>query len=71
MINIKMLKAEMLMKDIKIPILAEKIGIDKTTFYRKISGKSDFTISEIYKIIDELKISNEKIVDIFFNQKVS
>lgn len=71
MIDIKLLKAEMIMRDIKIPELARKIGIDKGTFYRKISGKSEFTISEIYKIIDILKIPNEKIVDIFFTQKVS
>ncbi len=71
MIDIKLLKAEMVMKEIKIPTLAQKIGIDKVTFYRKISGKSEFTIGEIYKIIDVLKIPDEKIVSIFFAQKVS
>lgn len=71
MIDIKRLKAEMLMEDIKVPQLAQTIGIDKVTFYRKLSGKSEFTISEIYNIIEVLKIPDEKIVSIFFTKKVS
>lgn len=71
MIDIKRLKAEMLMEDIKVPQLAQTIGIDKVTFYRKLSGKSEFTISEIYSIIEVLKIPDDKIVPIFFTKKVS
>jgi len=71
MIDIKQLKAEMLIKDIRVPGLAREIGIDKVTFYRKLSGKSEFTISEIYRIIEILKIPDEKVIAIFFKKKVS
>lgn len=32
-----------------VPALAEYLGINKTTLYRKISGESDFVRSEIQK----------------------
>lgn len=36
-------------KEISVSELAEKIGINKATLYRKIVKKSDFTLAEIQK----------------------
>lgn len=47
------------------------IGINKTTYYRKVQGKSDFTQKEIQKAIDYLNLDDAKIRAIFFTQKVS
>lgn len=36
-------------KEMSVSELAEKIGINKATLYRKIAKKSDFTLAEIQK----------------------
>lgn len=40
------------------------LGISRSAFYRKCNGKSEFTHSEIQKIVDYLNL--ESPVDIFF-----
>jgi predicted transcriptional regulator len=40
------------------------LNISRSAFYRKCNGKSEFTMSEIKKIVDFLKL--ESPVDIFF-----
>ncbi len=49
--------------------VAEKIGIGYSTFYKKMNGRSEFTVSEIEAIIGFLGI--ETPVGIFFANKVS
>ena len=44
----------------------EKVGISEATYYRKISGKSEFTRAEIEKIIDLLEL--ESPTPIFFTR---
>lgn len=46
--------------------LCEAIGIDYTTFYRKVNGQTDFTRDEISAIARELKLSDEQIIELFF-----
>jgi hypothetical protein len=47
----------------------EAIGMDRTTFYRKCNGISEFSQSEIGKIIEVLEIEDP--VPIFFSREVS
>ncbi len=49
--------------------LAKAIGIDRSTFSKKINGVSEFKQSEIEAIIRLLKIENP--TPIFFTEKVS
>lgn len=59
------LEIAMLRHGIRIPALAEKIGMNKATFYQKLkTGK--FERSEIIKIRDELGLSDEDMLRIFF-----
>lgn len=44
--------------------MCETLGISRSAFYRKCNGKSEFTHSEICKIVDYLNL--ESPVDIFF-----
>ena len=45
------------------------LGISRSAFYRKCNGKSEFTQSEIQKIVDYLNL--ESPVGIFFAHRVS
>lgn len=47
--------------------LCKLIGISKAAYYRKIKGKSEFTLGEIESICRILKLKPS----IFFNNKVS
>lgn len=44
--------------------MCEMLEISRSAFYRKCNGKSEFTHSEIQKIVDYLKLDSP--VDIFF-----
>ena len=44
--------------------MCNMLNISRSAFYRKCNGKSEFTMSEIKKIVDFLKL--ESPVDIFF-----
>lgn len=46
--------------------MCEMLGISRSAFYRKRNGKSEFTQSEIQKIVSYLNL--ESPVDIFFAQ---
>lgn len=44
--------------------MCEMLGISRSAFYRKCNGKSEFTQSEIQKIVDFLNLDSP--VGIFF-----
>ena len=44
--------------------MCEMLNISRSAFYRKCNGKSEFTISEIKKIIDFLHLDSP--MEIFF-----
>ena len=47
--------------------VAERIGIDESTFYRKLKKDGQtFTIEEAYKISEVLDLTNQESIDIFF-----
>jgi len=46
--------------------LARAIGVNLSTFYRKLSGESDFSRNEIQIIRDQLHLSSEDVDKIFF-----
>lgn len=63
----KRLKVLMFERDITQRQLADIIGINISTLNGKISGKREFTLSEINKIITYFNLSFEQI---FFANKV-
>lgn len=48
---------------------AHSIGIDRVTFHRKMTGKTEFTLSEIKAVCDMLGIDDPR--PIFFDGQVS
>lgn len=69
--NINLLKAEIVLKDKKIPNIALDLGISKTSLYRKLNGRSEFTRGEIVKLINILDIKKDYAIEIFFSDVVS
>ncbi len=49
--------------------LAKSLCIDKSTLYRKLNGVSEWTLSELRCI--GCFVGQEKLFEIFFDQKVS
>lgn len=47
------------------------IIIARSSLYRKLNGKTEFTRKEIAAISEILKMSTETIMQIFFNTKVA
>lgn len=64
-----LLEYKMKKKKMSIADMCDKLGISRSAFYRKCTGRSEFTQSEIQVIVDCLGL--ESPMDIFFNPKVS
>ena len=67
--NKALLEYKMKVKGKSISDMCETLGISRSAFYRKCNGKSEFTHSEIQKVVDYLDLDSP--VDIFFTHKVS
>ena len=67
MVNIKMLRAKMLEKNISVEGLATIIGINKATLYRRLNnGAEDMSIKEAVNIANALTLNAQEVTNIFF-----
>ena len=64
------LNAEIARNGLTIPRLAELIKMDKKTLYSRIKGETSFKQSEIAAISAVLKLSGQRILEIFFSEEV-
>lgn len=72
MVNVNKLKGKIVECGLNISELANLIGIDKATLYRKIGDEGQkITIREADLISKELRLSREEVNDIFFSQFVA
>lgn len=60
---------EMTKRNVSIQDMCEKLNMSRSAFYRKCNGTSEFTQSEIQKIVDILELDSP--MGIFFAEKVS
>ena len=67
--NKALLEYEMKIRGVAIGDMCNVLGISRSAFYRKCTGVSEFTQSEIQMIIDYLHLDSP--MAIFFDQKVS
>jgi putative phage repressor len=69
MVNVQLLKENIIKKGLNVEIVSEKIGINKSTFYRKINNEGlTFSIKEVTEIAKILKLRRKEVDDIFFAQ---
>lgn len=62
-------KAQMILVGVTSKELAEKLGINESTLYRKINSDGNFTRTEINKLILLLRIDDPK--EIFFADELA
>lgn len=64
--NVSKLKTKMAEKGVNVETLAERIGIDRSTLYRKLNAEVRTTVGEAVKIKNELGMTDEEARSIFF-----
>lgn len=63
--NVNKLKAKIVEKGMNVETLAEMIGIDRSSLYRKLNKSEKITIGEAQKIKDALEMTDDEAYDIF------
>jgi transcriptional regulator with XRE-family HTH domain len=66
MFNGNILKAKMVEKGVSMERLANVLGINTATLYRKIKGISDFSRADIQAIRSTLSLTLDEVDRIFF-----
>lgn len=66
MADMKKLKEVIKKKNLSVEFVAEKIGIDRATFYRKVNSNGEkFTVGEVNKMAEEIGMTSTEVVSIF------
>lgn len=63
--NINKLKSKLVENGMNVETLAEKIGVDRSSLYRKLSNFEKIKIGEASKMKAVLNLSDEEAADIF------
>lgn len=63
------LEYEIKKKGFNVEGFCKELGISKSAYYRKIKGTTEFTRSEIQRIVEILELNSP--MGIFFSSKVS
>ena len=66
MTNTKMLEAAIALSGLTKTIIAEKIGISRSAFFKKMRNESEFKATEIVKLQELLALTTEERNRIFF-----
>lgn len=70
MVDFEKLNGAIEQSGMKVSAISKKVGINRTSLYNKISGKTEFSASEIESISDVLRLSVKERNEIFFAKKV-
>lgn len=65
--NINKLRGKIVEKGMNVPELAAKIGVDRSSMYRKLNNFEKITIGEAIKIKDALGLDDGDACDIFLS----
>ncbi|KXI11965.1 MULTISPECIES: helix-turn-helix transcriptional regulator [Streptococcus] len=71
MINVQKLKGKIMERGTTQEALAKALGIDRSTFYRKMRQGGNFTIKEVNLIVSALHLSKDEAMSIFFADLVA
>ena len=70
MVNSKELQVQMIRQEKSVDDLCAALGINRSTWFRKIGGESEFTQGEISRLRFELNLDDEQTGIIFFSEDV-
>jgi plasmid maintenance system antidote protein VapI len=63
--NVNKLKGMLVTKGMNVETLAEMIGTERSSLYRKLNNSEKITIGEAARMKDALNMSDEEAYDIF------
>jgi plasmid maintenance system antidote protein VapI len=66
-IKINLLKAKMVERGMNVEQLAEAIGVDRSSLYRKLNNFEKITIGEAAKIKEVLQLTDAEAIQIFLS----
>ena len=66
--NVNKLRGKIVEKGLNVEALAEKIGVDRSSLYRKLNQSEKITIGEAQQMKTALEMTNDEARDIFFGQ---
>lgn len=69
--NMELLQKKIDESGLKNYFIAEKVGIDRVSLYNKLNGKTEFTMTEIIKLCEVLRLSDSEKVKIFFRKNMN
>ena len=69
MVDVNKLRGKIVEKGFSQQELAQSIGIDRSTFYRKMKNNGDFSIGEVAEIAKIMQLTNEEAIEIFLSKK--
>lgn len=68
-VNVSKLKGKIVENNTTQEYIADKLGIDRSTFYRKIkSNGTTFTIGEVHKMVEAIPLSHDEAIEIFLGK---
>ena len=70
MLNDKLLRSYITLQGYYNKDCAKRLGISECSFYKKLTGKTEFKASEIQKLAQFLEIPDTHIMEIFFAEDV-
>lgn len=65
--NLNKLKAKIVELGMNVEMLADKIGMERSTLYRKLNKFEKITIGEAIRMKDALNMTDEEATDIFLS----
>ena len=68
MIQKNILKSKLSLKEKTQKDLAKVLGLSKVSVSKKVNGLSRFSLPEVKKIKDYLKLTDDEVVEIFINE---
>lgn len=71
MVNVDLLRSKIAERRTNVSEIAADMGVDKATLYRRIADSGSFTIGEVEKITEILKLSHDEAISIFFSPTVA
>ena len=66
-VNINKLKGKIVEKDMSVETLAARIGINKSSLYRKLNNYEKITIGEAVKMKEALEMNDAEAYEIFLS----
>lgn len=68
--NLSYLNDRIILSRIPITAIADEMGISRQTLYLKMKGEREFKSSEVYKLCEILRLTDEEKTLVFFADRV-